>query len=103
MTIERPMFPPVAESSVVEFPKKPIKSAKRKSALGRHKAQRAGSCAEQEDAKGRDRYPRTMRQLEIPGVETKREGHERSWALGGMIAASQQDLLMQRCSCRAKG
>ncbi len=33
MTIERPMFPPVAESSVVEFPKKPIKSAKRKSAL----------------------------------------------------------------------
>src|SRR5260370_26569982 len=33
MTIERPMFPPRAEPSVIEFPKKPIKPAKRKSAL----------------------------------------------------------------------
>jgi hypothetical protein len=33
MTNERPMFPPCAEPSVVEFPKKPIKPAKRRSAL----------------------------------------------------------------------
>jgi hypothetical protein len=33
MTIERPMFPPRAEPSVIEFPNKPIKPAKRKSAL----------------------------------------------------------------------
>jgi hypothetical protein len=33
MTIERPMFPPRAEPSVIEFPKRPAKPAKRKSAL----------------------------------------------------------------------